>query len=55
MSLTYITPGVNSPTGAIEAKLYVATQPLLLQQDMAMSVDIELVDGWVIGQVVSCI
>ncbi|MEO8299927.1 MAG: efflux RND transporter periplasmic adaptor subunit [Burkholderiales bacterium] len=38
--LAYINPGVNAATGAVEVKLDVAVPPLVLKQDMTVSVDI---------------
>jgi HlyD family secretion protein len=38
--LAYINPGVNATTGAVEVKLDVAAPPVVLKQDMTVSVDI---------------
>lgn len=40
VELTYINPGVNAQTGAVEVKLDVPTPPPGLRQDMTVSVDI---------------
>jgi HlyD family secretion protein len=40
--LAYINPGVNALTGAVEIKLDVPEPPLVLKQDMTVSVDIEV-------------
>ena len=40
-TLAYINPGVNATTGAVEVKLDVAAPPVVLKQDMTVSVDIE--------------
>jgi HlyD family secretion protein len=41
-TLAYINPGVNAQTGAVEVRLDVPQPPALLQQDMTVSVDIEV-------------
>jgi len=41
-TLAYINPGVNAMTGAVEVKLDVAAPPVVLKQDMTVSVDIEV-------------
>lgn len=41
-TLTYINPGVNAQTGAVEVKLDVPEPPSGLRQDMTVSVDIEV-------------
>ncbi len=41
-TLSYINPGVNAQTGAVEVKLDVADPPPELRQDMTVSVDIEV-------------
>lgn len=41
-TLSYINPGVNALTGAVEVKLDVPTAPAMLTQDMTVSVDIEV-------------
>ncbi|MDR3369279.1 MAG: efflux RND transporter periplasmic adaptor subunit [Rhodoferax sp.] len=40
--LTYINPGVNAQTGAVQVKLDVSAPPVNLRQDMTVSVDIEV-------------
>jgi len=40
--LVYINPGVNAQTGAVEVKLDVPSKPLILKQDMTVSVDVEV-------------
>jgi HlyD family secretion protein len=40
--LSFINPGVNAQTGAVEVKLDVAAPPAHLSQDMTVSVDIEV-------------
>jgi len=40
--LVYINPGVNAQTGAVDVKLEVPRPPEFLQQDMTVSVDIEV-------------
>ena len=40
--LTYINPGINAQTGAVEVKLDIAKPPDMLRQDMTVSVDIEV-------------
>jgi len=40
--LVYINPGVNAQTGAVEIKLDVPAPPVVLRQDMTVSVDIEV-------------
>ena len=41
-ALSYINPGVNATTGAVEVKLDVPAPPAVLKQDMTVSVDIEV-------------
>jgi HlyD family secretion protein len=40
--LTYINPGINAQTGAVEVKLDVAQPPLFLREDMTVSVNVEV-------------
>jgi HlyD family secretion protein len=40
--LTYINPGVNAQTGAVEVKLDVPAPPGVLSQDMTVSIDIDV-------------
>jgi len=40
--LSYVNPGVNAQTGAVEVKLDVPKPPAVLKQDMTVSVDIEV-------------
>jgi HlyD family secretion protein len=40
--LSYINPGVNAQTGAVEVKLEVPSPPSVLKQDMTVSIDIEV-------------
>ncbi len=40
--LSYVNPGVNAQTGAVEVKLDVPQPPPVLKQDMTVSVDIEV-------------
>ena len=40
--LSYINPGVNAQTGSVQVKLDVPNPPPKLQQDMTVSVDIEV-------------
>jgi len=41
-TLVYINPGVNAQSGAVDVKLDIAQPPAFLQQDMTVSVDIEV-------------
>lgn len=41
-TLVYINPGVNAQSGAVDVKLDIAQPPAYLQQDMTVSVDIEV-------------
>lgn len=41
-TLSYINPGVNAQTGAVEVKLDVPDPPAELKQDMTVSVDVEV-------------
>jgi HlyD family secretion protein len=41
-TLTYINPGINVQTGAVEVKLDVPSPPSYLRQDMTVSIDIEV-------------
>jgi HlyD family secretion protein len=41
-TVAYINPGVNAQTGAVEVKLDVPQPPAHLQQDMTVSVDVEV-------------
>jgi len=41
-TLAYINPGVDATTGAVEVKLDTAAAPVVLRQDMTVSVDIEV-------------
>jgi HlyD family secretion protein len=40
--LVYINPGVNAQTGSVEVKLDVISPPVVIRQDMTVSVDIEV-------------
>ncbi len=41
-TLVYINPGVNAQSGSVDVKLDIAQAPAFLQQDMTVSVDIEV-------------
>ena len=41
-TVSYINPGVNAQTGAVEVKLNVDHAPVYLRQDMTVSIDIEV-------------